>query len=289
MIALKSAAAFYPSGSVLSLLPPLSITSPRLSWGHSAESPFLARHYASLQSDASRDAARVRWPVTPNPTPYEIFDQAKTAPYNKVRFFQLAKMYHPDLHHASADGIPHLTKLERYRLVVAANEILSNPEKRGMYDRYGMGWEAPADLRSRCRSADKAWRQEPGNASTNATWEDWERWRQERDGVRQEPVFVSNGTFVVVIALLALMGGWGHLSRAETHSKHLLEMRDQKHAATSSEARRRQNQTAGLSRQGRVEHFLQQRHGWGYDRGLPPEAKRTEKRGAERTTDSRRV
>jgi len=224
----------------------------------------IIRGYATANHD--RKDSSSCWPTSANPTPYEIFNQAKGAPYCKNRFYDLVKLYHPDRHaHNSDDGIPHLTKLERYRLVVAANSILSDPERRRLYDRYGAGWDGESEMRNSYRAADRAWRNEPGNASMNATWEDWERWYQERDGKKQEPIYVSNGGFVGIIALFALIGGWGHLSRAGHHSADLLDMRDQKHASISKEMRQRQSVSANLSKEDRVQHFLRQREGWGYD------------------------
>ncbi len=271
MITLKSAAAFCPSRGIFSAIPPLAITSPCRPRGRMADSPpHCARHYASVHQGQSGSSGNShnwpRWPSTPNPTPYEIFGQAKTAPYSKVRFYELVKLYHPDRHHhTSNDGIPHLTKLERYRLVVAANDLLSDPARRRLYDLYGMGWEQQTDIRGRCREADHAWRREPGNASMNATWEDWERWRQEQNGEKQEPLFMSNGTFVMIVASLGLIGGWGHLISANTHGANLVDMQEEKHSSIRKEIRRRESQTANLSRQDRVEHFLKQREGWGYD------------------------
>jgi curved DNA-binding protein CbpA len=192
--------------------------------------------------------------------------------YNKTRFYELAKLYHPDRkHHTKHDGVPHLTKLERYRLVVAANDILSDPVKRRLYDLYGAGWGGKGDMQSKYREVDRAWRSRPGNASMNATWEDWERWYQERDGVKQQPVFTSNGVFAGIVVLLVLIGGWGQTTRAGKHSVGLLEMRDQKHEGVSKELQHRISESSGKSRQDRVETFLRQREGWGYDSPSVPE------------------
>jgi curved DNA-binding protein CbpA len=185
------------------------------------------------------------------------------------------KLYHPDRrHHTSGDGIPHPTKLERYRLVVAANEILSNPHKRRMYDIYGIGWVNESDPRARYRAADRAWRQAPGNASMNATWEDWERWRQQRDGNggKQEPIFTSNGAFASIILLFMFIGSWGHITRAGARSMHALDMREERHAAISRDIRRRQSKTAGLNREGRVQTFLRQRELENWTHDLPGQA-----------------
>lgn len=160
---------------------------------------------------------------------------------------------------SALDGIPQHTKLERYRLVVAANSLLSDPYRRRMYDRHGTGWEGcvAEDL----RSVDRVWRNRSGNASMNATWEDWERWYQEQDGKKQEPLYVSNGTFVVIIAALAFVGGWGHITRAGTKAHSLMDIREEHHAAVSQGMRQRQSLNAGMSKEERVRYFLQQREG----------------------------
>ena len=216
-------------------------------------------------ADANRPA---RWPTSPNPSPYEVFDQTKTEPYSKARFYELVKLYHPDRHHHTlGDGISHLTKTDRYRLVVAANNILCDPEKRKLYDRYGAGWEGQVDTRDArtvCRDADRKWRRERGNASMNATWEDWEQWHQQRNGQKQEPVFMSNTMFGGMIALLAVVGAWEHATRAGRTSVHLLDTREQQHSSIVEGVQHRQRTNANLNKEDRVRFFLQQREGWGY-------------------------
>jgi len=241
------------------------------------------RLYASVHEDSPVTQKRggnsdlPRWPTSANPTPYEILGLARDDPYSKARYFQLAKLYHPDRRqHTANDGIPHLTKLERYRLVVVANEILSNPQKKRMYDLYGIGWGKQTDSQTRHREADRAWRQEPGNPSMNATWEDWERWHQKRDGTgeKQEQVFTTNIGFMAIISAFLIVGTWSQMTRAGTNSTTFLEMQDQQHAVLSKELRERRSQRIALDREGRVENFLRQREfeKWAYDppgHGLP--------------------
>lgn len=177
-------------------------------------------------------------------------------------------LYHPDRHHhTSHDGIPHLTKLERYRLVISANDILSDPERRRQYDLHGTGWGSK-DLRTRYRSADRAWHQEAGNASMNGTWEDWDRWYQERDGVKQETVFMSNGMFATMIVVFVFIGLWGEVTRAGKRSSEILAAHDEQRAVISQQLRQREARVMGLSREDRVQSFLRQRDGW------PPEQAR---------------
>jgi len=286
MIIQKSTTAICHSSGP-SLFSPLSaaITSPCRSRGRASTSRPQSRALASVSS--ARDerphpsgsgaspshGSDTPWPTALHPTPYEIFSQSAAAPYSKLRFLELVKLYHPDRHHhTSHDTIPHRTKLERYRLVVAANSILCDPERRKLYDRYGAGWEGPPPSSSppygndgdTLRSADRAWRRKPNNASMNATWEDWEQWYERRDGrEKQAPIFVSNGGFVGIVALLALIGGWGHVNRAGTNAAKLMDIREEEHVRASKVIRQRQTMSAGLSKEDRVKFFLQQREGWG--------------------------
>ena len=241
------------------------------------------RLYASVHDDKPHQREKGSfsnhppWPTSAKPTPYEILGLAKGAPYNKARYFQLAKLYHPDRRQQTADdGIPHPKKLERYRLVVDANEVLSSPQKKRMYDLYGFGWDSELDPQIQHRQADRAWRQQPGNASMNATWEDWERWRQARDGTgeKQEQAFASNSAFLGIIAVFLIVGAWSQMTRAGTHSATFLEMRDQQDAAISKELRERRSRRMATDREGRIDNFLRQREfeKWTHDppgHGLP--------------------
>ncbi|KAI3325601.1 hypothetical protein HD806DRAFT_452424 [Xylariaceae sp. AK1471] len=207
------------------------------------------------------------WPSSPNPTPYEIFSHPRDAKYNKALFYELVKIYHPDRHHTADSAIAHAVRLERYRLIVAANEILSDPIKRRAYDLHGAGWNGNRPLQSLYRENYQSWRNEPGNPSRNATWEDWERWHRERNGDKQQPqtrVFMSNELFVVVLCSFVVLGSLTQARRANTTTMNIVEMRDQKHAAISGDMKRRQDEKAPLNRHERVESFLQQRDSWNF-------------------------
>ncbi|KAI4594045.1 hypothetical protein KJ359_008835 [Pestalotiopsis sp. 9143b] len=229
-----------------------------------------ARNYATVQDgpkNSSGDpSGPSRWPTTANPTPYQIFDQKMTAPYSKARFYDLVKLYHPDRHRQNPhDKLSDSTRLERYRLVVAANEILSDPGKRRAYDLYGAGWDSVRSMdNSTFRHADHSWRNEPGNPSMNATWEDWERWYGERGGPKQkqQTVFMSNELFVVVLCMFVVAGSLGQARRASTNTMNIMEIRDQRHEAISHDMAKRRTQQGPLTRDERVESFLRQREGW---------------------------
>jgi curved DNA-binding protein CbpA len=227
------------------------------------------------------DHGSLRWPEITSanaiPTPYQIFNQKKGSPYSKKRFYELVKLYHPDRHDPDdCSGLPYATKLERYRLVVAANDILSDPIKRGAYDIYGAGWNGQPDvLRPRDSSeqpatwgghSERGWGGGPSGPSQNATWEDWEKWYQREGKGTQEPRYVSNAAFVGLILAFAALGGMTQATRAGNYSITFLEQRDALHRNVSKDLMRRRKEAMGAygSREERIESFLKQRDPYGY-------------------------
>ena len=246
--------------------------------------PARRRHNSSTTPAFSHN-----WPTARYPTPYEIFDQPKGSPYQKKRFYALAKLYHPDLHHnvpAHMRGLSPAVLIARYRLIVAANNVLCDPQRRKRYDRLGLGWEehegpapysagyagkTPAEQEKERQQAVWAkhsnWRTRPGSAANNATWEDWERWRQDNGfeaKAKQEEQFMSNGGFALVVLVLVFLGGWGQLTRAGSSGTHLVAAHYENNQHISTTLRGQQAARAPMSRQDRVGSFLERRDGW-YD------------------------
>jgi curved DNA-binding protein CbpA len=211
------------------------------------------------------------------PTPYQIFNQKKGSPYSKRRFYELVKMYHPDRHNINgvSDGLPYATKLERYRLVIAANEILSDPVKRGAYDCYGAGWNGLPGVKSPRDSPETTdrwdanggggWGGGPESPSQNATWEDWERWYQRDERAKQQPTYFSNGTFLSLIIIFFTLGGIGQATRAEKRSMSVQEQRQAMHRGISKDLVHRRNgsATSGDPRE-RMGNFLRLRSPYNY-------------------------
>ncbi|KAN0101931.1 hypothetical protein V8E51_012441 [Hyaloscypha variabilis] len=240
------------------------------------------RSYAMVSDGHTRhDHGKLRWPEITSantiPTPYQIFNQRKGSPYSKKRFYELVKLYHPDRHDPDDyNGLSYATKLERYRLVVAANDILSDPVKRGAYDTYGAGWNGQPDvLRPRDSSeppatwggySGRGWGGGPSGPSQNATWEDWEKWYQREGKGPQEPRYVSNAAFVGLILTFAALGGMTQATRAGNYSISFLEQRDALHRNVSEDLMRRRKEAMGAygSREERIESFLKQRDPYGY-------------------------
>jgi len=197
------------------------------------------------------------------------------------------KIYHPDRNaHSSSQNSAHVSKaiaLERYRLIVAAHTLLSDPTKRSAYDRWGSGWNntAPAGPsvwnQSGAHEGRRASSQsyyygargqhysgagfyDANSPFANATWEDWERYYQRRSGntkrESQTPVFLSNGAFVSLIVMMAALGGVGQATRAENASLSFLEQRDARHDEASKILNQVRKEAAVMGRQERIKQFL---------------------------------
>jgi curved DNA-binding protein CbpA len=180
------------------------------------------------------------------PTPYQIFALKKNQVYSKARFYQLVKIYHPDKSDASDSTMSQEMKSERYRLVVAANIILSDPVKRSAYDRMGAGWDGKADIAGKNGSAggpfQQNWRDASDPVWQNATWEDWERWREARDdeamGVKREK----------------------QSPRAQENGQNFVEQRDIVHDRAAKDLRKVKQDVQGMrGRDERIQWFLRNR------------------------------
>jgi len=240
------------------------------------------RNYAVVaRSYSINEHETLPWPEVTSanaiPTPYQIFNQRKGSPYSKRRFYELVKLYHPDRHNIDgvSDSIAYATKLERYRLVVAANELLSDPVKREAYDCYGAGWNGQPGVMGPQNASDTAqgwgdykgrgWEGRRNGPFQNATWEDWERWYARGEKAERSPTYVSNGAFVALIVMFAAVGGIGQATRVGNYSMTFIEQRDILHNQMSKELMRRRMETNSLgNRDERVNTFLRQRDPFGY-------------------------
>jgi curved DNA-binding protein CbpA len=195
------------------------------------------RTYADVQ-DKSWPEFRdnLNWPKGSSssrpPTPYEIFELDRGAAYTKHRFHHLVKLYHPDRHeyhqNTSGECLSRAERLERYRLVISAHEILSDPIKRQEYDRSGGSWSRGAgwstDSRHRSGSRHTEGYYAPGSHRPygtgehhdrspfgNATWEDWERWhvRNTRKSAKHKPSTkpLDSNTVAALVILTAVLTG----------------------------------------------------------------------------------
>lgn len=254
--------------------------------------PRQCRRYATEarnpESSSSTDGAPW-WPTTPSFTPYDIFRLDRTAPYSKRRFYELVKLYHPDSPcngHPACAGLSREVRLRRYRLIIAAHEILSDPVKRAAYDRDGTGWYSHPDYPGSPGPGGPRRPSRPPPRDdiiyANSTWEDWERYYTRHHPPHQQQV-VSHRTFVTFLLLLTFLGGMAQASWI-SQSNASLERRVQEANARSARLlqRHRSETQQFRSSETRVQDFLMRRDPSGY--GLKGE----EEVVYQRVLDSRR-
>ncbi|RMJ13655.1 hypothetical protein CDV36_006664 [Fusarium kuroshium] len=184
-----------------------------LYYGHGR---FGSRRRHSLSCSSTRNHSPI-WPQNPRPSPHEILGIEAGKPYNKEHFRRLVKLYHPDLHGQSpmVNSLPRATRLERYHLIIAANDLLSDPSKRKMYEMYDVGWAFkntyreppttnPRHTWSRSDSHNST-SQHPGHAG----------WTGHYPTMRQEPIYMSNSGFAILLLFIAMGGAITQHERAK--------------------------------------------------------------------------
>jgi curved DNA-binding protein CbpA len=224
----------------------------------------------------------MNWPTkassSTTPTPYEIFDIAKDAAYSKRKFYELVKIYHPDRHghedNPCSKQLSHGESLERYRLVILAHEILSDPIKRRAYDSHGAGWADNKRIRTRythgyyAEGSRRPYGTGPGcdnSPFANATWEDWERWyARDRSGTARQTYegnYINPNMFASFVVLMAVVSGVAQATRAGQYSGSLEERANAFTEKTSRflNERAEKQKMDGFDADGRIKWFLEKR------------------------------
>ncbi|KAL7276950.1 hypothetical protein RUND412_000044 [Rhizina undulata] len=217
------------------------------------------------------------WPTQPSPTPYQIFNSAPKSPYSKRKYYELVKLYHPDHRHYRNTHISDAVRLERFRLIVAANSILSNPVKKTAYDRYGAGWGYQDSTLHPMWAAREGHytrggfpgygKGGPDDPAGNATWEDWEKWYQRQAAKDQEPqkeVYTSNNVFLAVVIMFAAIGGLANINYASSSGGLVVKEVEKKNKEIGSDLERRKLEASGGTKDERVQRFLRNRDPWKY-------------------------
>ncbi|KAI1251132.1 hypothetical protein MGN70_008193 [Eutypa lata] len=231
------------------------------------------RGYATVHEKRSRrtnsqspDFRLIQWPRCSECTPYNILEQARTEPYNKRRFHELVRVYHPDRwQHATYHGVSKATRVERYRLLVLANAILSDPLKRKAYDEYGVGWDGGGHHGSPERRTNgdddlaQGWSQQPGQEGVDATWDGWEQWGRQGQDQNQGLIILRNESLGLVLALFLTLGGCCLYAQAYYRVKEITQQCDKVHTTISEDLWRIKNQAESSSRENRVKAFVNHR------------------------------
>ncbi|KAJ9271799.1 hypothetical protein DTO212C5_2224 [Paecilomyces variotii] len=240
---------------VLTAYPPAPRASPSRPTVRAGPCRARGRLYATVQDSSDADLS---WPSTPSFTPYDIFKQDRSAPYSKRRYYDLVKIYHPDRRgddHPLCKDITREVRLQRYRLIVSAHEILSDPSKRAAYDQFGIGWHDHPDNKMPPPRYQPAMNMDDP-IFANATWEDWQRWYN-RDSPKQRTI-VDHRTFATFVILLAMFGAAVQASWLGQFTMGFDEkVRDMNEQSMRFLAgRRQQTQTQMKSTEARVQNFL---------------------------------
>lgn len=249
---------------------------------HLTRAPTQWQSYATITSPPNPAHDPTIWPISPYPTPYQILGMSPAAPnYSKSRFSELVKLYHPDKRANVDPRCEHVAedvRLERYHMVVTSHDILSSPEKRAMYDRFGTGWSQyriPLPPRSPRPPSSTVVPSnfdpfgqyprdyDPYGARMNATWEDWQRWHEARegggDGKRAEPRFMPHSLFAMAVFLATVTAGVAQHQSATSISMQRGLLREEEHRNALREYELLKKRTTGVSRVQRIESFASQR------------------------------
>ncbi|RAK98509.1 J domain-containing protein [Aspergillus ibericus CBS 121593] len=176
------------------------------------------------------------WPSPLDLTPYSILGLHPRDPYTKTAFYKLVKLYHPDRYQTVPSDLSPTIREHRYRLVVAAHELLSNPQKRLAYDRYGVGWRGQGPPRTARVS------RHPNHATSHGT---------EGENLLPHPRLVI--LFLVIAFFLQSCLFVVRAQKAEMHAR-------QVHVQSQRLLDRRRSRAAGLGGLGiQVERFLLKR------------------------------
>ena len=203
-------------------------------------------------------------------TPYSVLGLSSSASRKDIKshYYDLVKQTHPD--RFAKTGVSK-EQLDKFHRVVRAYELLSDPKRKSLYDRMGVGWDTPAPkfgqktrfYRPRTPEEWDAWnawsdvlRRTAQNGPHNTTWDEFpqgfSRPSPEEQRKRAEEAIPANRRYFIAIFFATWAFGWYQFERLRNRSvvhsemagrssaeiaKHLQDARE---TARSAEGRRRQ-------------------------------------------------
>jgi len=218
----------------------------------SRASPMLHGHrrYESKRRhsiSAPRQNGLPSWPRNAVPSPHEILGVKPGETYSKEQFHRLVKLYHPDMRDASVERtISHAVRLERYRLVIAAHDILSDPQRRQLYERHHIGWSSS---------------QRPATSQSASSWDRPTHHTESPSPMRQKPIYTSNAAFAMLLLALAMVGAVLQVKRLRSNRKRQRRLQIVLQDAILEELQTWASILGGQSRDDRIMAFLARRHG----------------------------
>ncbi|KAI9320963.1 DnaJ domain-containing protein [Dichotomocladium elegans] len=182
-------------------------------------------------------------------SPFEILSLPTTASSADIkrRYYELAKTLHPD----KPTG-----NVEEFQKVVRAYELLSDPARRSVYLRTGLGW----DIQAPANAGDPWGRGNRPTSSTNAYWAtDDLRYKDGPWSTHANPRFMKNGTFISIVAGLALVIGIVHFANVVGSHSHFVSAADRHHMKTSDDLARARTEAQLFGNQRAIERVLENR------------------------------
>lgn len=195
----------------------------------------LIRRASTIDNSSANDPFyHSEWPSHKNPSPYDVLNIKKSEFDPKTlrkRYYQFAKIYHPDISKNSTlinhkgDRLCDDHKNERFKLLTNAYTLLKDEDKKNLYDQFRMGWETNEQIltRSHYRKPSPAYATQYDNyAYWNAgSWEDYQNLREDDPATRSEKMKIL-AALVGIIIFSATIQGWMLLNSVE---KTLMETR----------------------------------------------------------------
>ncbi|KAI8390831.1 DnaJ domain-containing protein [Radiomyces spectabilis] len=192
----------------------------------------------------------------PTKSPFEILSLPPSAPAAEIkkRYYELAKSLHPD---NTMTG-----NVDRFREVVRAYEFLSNPSRREMYLKSGLGWDMPL-------TSPSPWGPTPAPGHrpasyTNAYWaHDDTTYRDGPWSSHDNPKYMSNNTFLTILAGVSVTLGIFNFFYFHNNESILLEAANRHHWRASKDLAQARRDASKLGREQAVERMKYKRMKYG--------------------------